>query len=56
MTKLVDPVEISPEELVKPKVVEQKKIVPVKYYRVNPNKIMKADLKGLIPNKPKDLV
>lgn len=58
MPKLTDPVEIeiSPEELVKPKLVEQKKIIPVKYYRVNLNKSPKTDLKGLIPNKPKDIV
>lgn len=56
MTKPVDPVEILPEDIVKPKVVEQKKIVPVKYYRVNSSKSPKTDLKGLMPLKPKDIV
>ncbi len=55
MTKLTDPVEILPEEFVKPKIVEQKKVVPVKYYRINLEKVSKTDLNRLMPTKPKDL-
>lgn len=54
MSKIIDPIQLPVLEIVKPKVVDQKLIEPVKYYRINPMTYPKSIGNGLKPQKNKE--